>query len=391
MIHIRLFSDYRFNSEARAFEVLKFLIDSDFAPTKYGTSESASEAFSLTNMEKPLRMLSGSMVDYLSGEIFLKGDEYSLLYWIRWSVNAYTNWYIQLDDKYFEDEARVDKFVTFISDLSQYFQILYGGVAPEEDWDAKHWYTRKTKNMTTREYVGHELQSCLPGIYWLTIMGDSIVQQLGEETIKSLDVHRMIEFSPTGIGIMQSPSPYAADKETRLTNDKEIIKTLGSQYFFDLDNRKRKCDALDLPAQKLPKSGRYDELENLIISEPFGEPYTNIEDIAEGFVGAFHNDIDALFQQTLDALKAIDDHFEKNPPRIEYNYSYLLQTLIPGVGAFLGQVLVANNLGEWQIKDPLVTSIIVCNENKALRPFRIAHQVIFGNRKLVEVYHECEK
>src|SRR5215203_3191457 len=186
MLKITLFTKHRFETKKKAREFFAFLNKSIFTPSRFGDYETAREKFDAKDLEFPVELLSGAP-EYRSGEIFLKSEKPKSLMWIRWSVSGISEWYFEIDDKYFKKPEQVPAFIEFLAKLCETFPVVFGGAAPEEDWEAKHWLTEEDEEGETSQKLGLSLESCLPGIYWITIFGEELIKHFGKKKLEQLD------------------------------------------------------------------------------------------------------------------------------------------------------------------------------------------------------------
>jgi hypothetical protein len=246
MINATLFTRHQFKSEEDAAALFKLLneIDGAFMPSHFNSHEPVRRIYDPNDLTAPSKLLAGSS-EFRSGSIFLKGQKHKLLYWFKWSESSISSWHIWLDDKFFERPERTDEFLNLMVRLCESFPIIYGGVAPQEDWEAKHWFTTDLPGGgTSSAKVGLSLEGCLPGVYWITLFGANLVSYFGHSKIKDLPTYRTIDTGSGGTLLMLRENPLSPALSQRLLHDSQVMDLLGRQYFFLIDDRKDTCQPI---------------------------------------------------------------------------------------------------------------------------------------------------
>jgi hypothetical protein len=232
----KLYTRYQFDSEEKIDTVLE-LIEREggpFVPDQYGIGEPVRNRYK-GNRQDVIKLLLGPNNE--SGTVFLKGttDALSVITWIK---QRRAKWEFYLEDTYLSASAHVSEFTNFITKVCREFEIEYGWAAPEEDWRAKHWrsdYDEKGHRIG-RTKVGADLDSGLPGIYWLTAFGSSLAKKLGNDSFSALPVYEVLDFGDGGKAILLRESPYEPSVAERLKQDRTVAQELGAEYFFDIEH-----------------------------------------------------------------------------------------------------------------------------------------------------------
>jgi hypothetical protein len=260
--------------------------------------------------------------------------------------------------------------------------------------------------------MGLELDECLPGVYWLTLFGAPLVKHFGRKKLEGLPAHHVLDFGDNGLGLMLSETPFDPGPSERLRRDQEIISKLGSQYFFDMNNPQAGCEAIPGVTQGKDGSAEPDQQEpakaaapepptktgpNQVLSlaefkkqsvlSPDGEQVTKPAELAEQFVALMHMEVKEVSGQSRAALKALDNYFARHPQKKEYKPEHLLTEFIPALGGYLGEVLVKELGGKWQVKNQLLKSVVKL-KGAEIAPFDIAYKVVFGDARLYDALDE---
>jgi hypothetical protein len=400
---ITLYTRHEFDSREKAADLFRFFNEAggSFKPARFDLREPVRKIYDPAELSAPADLLSGAP-NFKNGGVMLKGAKHRFLAWIRWRSGGVSPWYMWLSEKFFERAERVEEFMGFIAGFCERFPVLFGSACPGEDWDAKHYYISKSsgrRNFTLK--VGDELDSCLPGVYWLTIFGQPLVEHFGRERIESLPVQRVMDFGAGGLGIVLRASPYGIEKSERLSHDAEIMKLLGGEYFFDVSQPKRPCqpissvtqggsqtigvlEALESASEPEPEFGLKD-LKNVTVLDAVGEPITDLSSLAEMLVVFLQGEVNEAFEYSRAALEAIDRHFAEHPQRVEYKPEHLNKEFIPTLGAYLGEVMVRNLKAEWVAREPLPKSTIRLGDTE-ISPFESAYRSVYEGARLSDVY-----
>lgn len=405
MLNVILFTNHQFNTQDKASALFEFLnkMDKLFVPTRFDIKEPVRKVYQKHDLSEPIKFLSG-YPDHLNGDIFVKGDKFKFIARFNWSKSTISTWQMYLENEFFSQPGRIEKFIQFIAEICKHFDIIYGGAAPEEDWDAKHWLTSDLPSGgTSSKKLGLSLERCLPGIYWLTIFGKRLVEHFGREKIQNLPSYRVVDLGKGGILVMLREKAFDSSLPERLHDDSEVVEFLGRNYFFDIGNIKNVCDPIrdvtqggTFASEEITKENKTsqsieleDNFENQVVLSPDGEPYSDPTDLAELLIVFLHTDVEEVFNYSQSALEALDSYFGKHPQKLEYKHEHLIKELIPALGAYLGEVFVRELGGNWIIREPLLKSTVVIN-GKEISPFKAAYKVIYEPARLLDIYNFLE-
>jgi hypothetical protein len=121
--------------------------------------------------------------------------------------------------------------VKFFEFLIGHFEPAYGFVTVYEHEKQKHFVKYRSKryvNATEEKFVGSEVGSTFPGIYWLTFFNNEMVGRLGKEKFETLSVGGKRRYK-NGV-ILQA---YEKCFEVNESAEKSIMDHLGRDKFFD--------------------------------------------------------------------------------------------------------------------------------------------------------------
>jgi hypothetical protein len=252
MLNVILFTQHKFDSDAKAAELLRFLnsYTTAFKLARFDAREPVRQVYQPHEIQEPVRLLSGAP-EHRWGQLFLKGSKHKFLAWFRWSETVeLAEWHLFMDDAYFRQQKRVDEFANFLGALCEEFPVVFGGAAPEADWEAKHWtMVELPAGGRSRKKLGLNLDACLPGVYWLTVLGRDLVDYFGGQQLQQLPVHRLSALGANGMLLMLRPLPDVPELSERLRHDSEIMSALGDEYFFSIDRPQAECRAVPAVTQ----------------------------------------------------------------------------------------------------------------------------------------------
>lgn len=400
MVRLTAFTRHKLDTSERAREFLEFLSedDSPLKPAKYGVSEEVKHVFDRMNLDDPVQLLSGEPGNSWGG-IFLKGAKYKVHASIAWNGSGISDWFIEIDDEFFLKGDGTAQFIQFVARLFSKFPAMFCGIAPEEDWKEKHWLVERTDYGEVHNKRGLEISHCLPGIYWVTLMGRALVQRFGKSNLQQLPIHQVVDLDDQGSLLVLREGPFSASLNKRQEQEKQIVSLIGDQFFFDIHNLGKTCEEIegitasqfssetsDDSESEEKEHNRISRLEQQIVLSPDGTPFVDPDDLAEAIVVYFHSDLNEVFGYSLSALRALDAHFSQHPPRYEFKQEFLDADLIPALGAYLGKVLARELGGRWLMRDPIMKSTVIKERNER-NPFRDAYSVIMEGKHLVEAYN----
>lgn len=419
MLTISLWTLQTFATQPRALALLDFFVSSDgpLHADRFDLYEPVRKKLNQSSLDEAAELLTGNGK---SGWIFLKNSRTGFLASLRWSTVRATEWFMQLDEKQFASSEKVNELITSLSMLVEAFPVVFGGAALDEEWKAKNWLIEESEHRTRAVRIGVDLERCLPGIYWITIFGDDLVEFFTHDKLSKVRCTRVVDLGHAGLIFQLGEKLGENAFDDRLTQDKAIIDLLGSEYFFDISQMDRACvpipgvisvsakmqEVLTSPPATDPqrvgtrklvavsldryetvtppdKKMRQFQISPVISVE--GVEYDDIEFLAADLVVYLHSEVPEIFSFSRAALASIDRYVEKHPLRAEFKPRFLMRQLLPVIGAYFGKVLVQELGGEWLIHTPIgMTSVSV----KGLRifPFRVAYDLAYRNVSLVAIF-----
>jgi hypothetical protein len=232
----RVYSRFEFDTDGKAADLFDFLEKEGgiFNPAYFGQGEPVRRRYA-GNRRMAIEMLTGAPKGG-AGAVYLKGSAHDALSVFRWVESRLSRWEFYLDEEFLSTPDRVDEFLQFITRLSTMFPFEFGWAAPKEDWEAKHW--KPEFDDTGRAFgstkLGDDIEHGLPGLYWLTIFGPELLRQFQPSFVAGLPVHKVLNLGNGARGITVRKLPYKPPLPERLSQDRQVIQALGSQYFFDI-------------------------------------------------------------------------------------------------------------------------------------------------------------
>jgi hypothetical protein len=177
----------------------------------------------------------------------------------------------------------------------------------------------------------------------------------------------------------------------------ELLARLAAKQGRFADARK----LLDLvyTGSKAPLS--YAKFEQQVVTSVDERPYLDPEQAAENIVVFYHAGEDnepsvpEVFAANRDSLVALDRHFAQTRslspdrpfhPRHHFQPGFLQTQLLPGLGAYLGRVLVKAG-GQWRIDSPLCRSRVTFNA-QVCNPFKAAYDCVYFEVPLTYSYDQ---
>ena len=247
MIRMSLWTRHQFDTAAKARAFAEFLASqpAPFKLDRFGSSEPARQKLEPATYKTAAKML---VDDGRSGWLFLKGSKRKFSASIRWAEGRLAEWGFFLDED-LQQKDEVEALIAFISRLCRFVAIEFGGAAPDAEWKAKNWLIEKSTHGTSSERIGVDLERCLPGIYWLTMLGESVVSVFGRDKVKKSPCARFVDLGEHGCLILVREVPLEGTLEERLKEDAEVILDLGRRYFFDIAHRNQPCSPILGPGE----------------------------------------------------------------------------------------------------------------------------------------------
>jgi hypothetical protein len=240
MLTISLWHRQRLDAPKKAHALLDLFVKRGGAlsPDRFGETEPVRQKLAGPGMATAAKLLAD---EGRSGWILLKGPKHKFVASLRWSTAAATEWFMQLNEEYLAKPANVEALIEFLAMLCREYPIVYGGVAPQAEWEAKNWIIERSEAYDRTVRVGVDVESCLPGIYSITVFGPEAVHLFGREKLSSLPSTRAVDLGAAGLILVVRDRPLDGALKDHLRQDADIIAALGPDYFFDLARPDRRC------------------------------------------------------------------------------------------------------------------------------------------------------
>jgi len=132
------------------------------------------------------------------------------------------------------------ELIELLNVMSSDEQFLYGSIATREEYDLKH-------KVTTEWSYGWEGSSILdfysffPGIYWCTIFGKAMYQEIGKNKFLNIDNVDYLDFNDETIGFKLKIPIEDLDAASKLETENQITAKIGKEYFFDRNDHSKKA------------------------------------------------------------------------------------------------------------------------------------------------------
>lgn len=251
MLKLFAFSKFRFDKDKKALALLKALDRGPFPPTHFDRAEPVRRKLDDAGRNQAALLLSGAP-EHDGGSIFLSSKKPHSIFVFRWMPEVVSDWYAEFKDDILSQKEEQDSLVSFLTTLFRNFPVIFGGVAAEEDWNAKHWIVETHEDGEDSIKVGLDLERCIPGIYWMTVFGAELVSHFGRDVILSAPDCETIDLGEAGVVLLLKVSPTEGNQDQRARQEQAIVNVLGAKYFFDIAKPDRPCASI--PAIHVPSS-----------------------------------------------------------------------------------------------------------------------------------------
>jgi len=204
-----------------------------FIPSRYGAYEPLRTPFDAGALLAPARMLSDRPCD-----LFLKRSRPSMEASLTWKAGRARPWIwsVRMSSAWMKPSTCAPaRLTTFLVELCARFPPVFAICATTADLARQH----TVYSPTTGEDLGMRglvlgPGEGLPGVCWLTFFGPELVAFFGRERLLSLDVHRVFDRGPSGVGVLLQESPHAGTPVTRQRLESAVVAALGQEFFFEL-------------------------------------------------------------------------------------------------------------------------------------------------------------
>lgn len=243
MIITRLYSDFKFDSPQKTagFFACVEKYNKILSINKFGNYEPLNNNFTDFNDSLALEMLLGNQK---CGDIIFKGKRNKFMCWIRWTEICVSEWIFWMDEALFHKHDEWSTYLEFIFELSKEYNIVFGGIATEEEWRMKNWeiniYEDESEDEMKMGLDGIN-EKYFPGIYWITIFGHRLKQPNFQEKdrLEPFSISNKANLN-WGTILRLDESPFTYQSKERIQNDLWGTKLIGEDYFFDIKSPSRK-------------------------------------------------------------------------------------------------------------------------------------------------------
>ncbi len=115
--------------------------------------------------------------------------------------------------------------------LIEWFDPAFGMLTTWDDLRAKHWVSYQTNLGTTEKFIGLDIGETLPGLYWQTFFGESVLAKLATKEIDQMNAYRL---EPLKDGLLLRL--YKASKDIGTDHGKQTeqaaLLKIGAKAFF---------------------------------------------------------------------------------------------------------------------------------------------------------------
>lgn len=129
------------------------------------------------------------------------------------------------------------KAIALFKWLVNMFDPGFGLLSTYDDVKIKHFISINTRIGTVQEYAGLEVSDTLPGLFWCTYFGPTVVERLGVFPQQPLSVYEQEKFNDgLFLRLFESSADIGLPEST--TSTELIYQAIGKQKFFDLSQAK---------------------------------------------------------------------------------------------------------------------------------------------------------
>ena len=316
------------------------------------------------------------------------------------------------------DTTRAERVITFTKALGDLNPPLYGWGHSDEDI-----------RLANEPHVTDALAPLqLVQVYWLTILGASMVQAFGRERVASAPAHR-VEFLTDGSALVitaelptECLSPAAREVQAktlhhlrpdlpydqvlrdllaRSSNLQPAAKSLNPDYAQLFRMIIDSAPLAERRAKELELTGYQPPPITEIRVEPLPPDVADVNEAidqyhrqAQTFTAGYHDQIPGLMEAEPESLANIDAFFYAND-YLRSDPVALERLMIPTLGAYLGTVLERHLGGSWAPRRNLEESQVIAG-NRAWLPFRRVRNFLQSRNAAIDsslnaYYREAER
>lgn len=256
-------------------------------------------------------------------------------------------------------------------------------------------------------------------VFWLNVFGPALVESIGRERVLSTPAHR-VEALPNGAVLVVTWPTLAdfASEQARLAQARALVHLRPNLSLDTVLSRLRERSSrlapvaphfhpdvalllarvverapshlrqrriAELNAWQPPEPGEWCPVECALPSDVDAPDVAreHYATLAEHLVALLHTQVPSVFDTTPESLTDIDFHFWREDFPTRYPREVIEAYAIPGVGAYLGEVLVRHLGGEWLPRRQL-SEVQVRVGRRVWFPFRLARHYLATRQSLLD-------
>lgn len=318
-----------------------------------------------------------------------------------------------------EAGARADALVALLTALAELSPPVYGWAHPDDD----------VRLGSDPHGENPFAQKKLYEVYWLTVFGASMVKKLGRKKVLATPAHRLVELAGGGVLLLTRPTPgdYLSDAardaqaaaychlddkapraevRERLAERSARLRPVERRWPPEVEQLYDRVVRWSLPEKRPELTAQLNARPLPPVSEwrPAAEqPPPDVadaaaeieryEELAESLISGMHKDVPDLIGHEEGSLPGLDFlAWRSNYAR--RNASQLESHIIPGFGAYLGDMLVRLG-GRWSPRRKLDEAAVVIGDRAFLPFLRVRNamrsQDALLDHSLNQLYREAQR
>jgi hypothetical protein len=219
----------------------RLLDDQTVAPAKFDSVERAKKIFSAGGAEQASQLYKDD------GLLFVRGRRDRFVTSFERMPAGWSRWNIWIDLRAMQG-PKLEQWLAWFYRLCQELPPFFAYGCSQEEYDAKHRvvtdYPGGGTSITAVGKSNRDFHQYLPGLYWLTVFGNELVQDFGRSKILHLPNVDITELKSGNISVRLSEPVVPNAMDQRLESERKLADILGPRFFFD---RYRSDIALTLP------------------------------------------------------------------------------------------------------------------------------------------------
>lgn len=207
--------------------------------TKWGVTEPIRKPLNAKTTADAVAQLSGAP-HHKNGGILLQSKDELITLNLRWHPTRVSRWLIEFQgDQWCSTEGQAT-LIAFTRAIASAYPCIAGGLAPYDDWMAKHWETIVLPNGVESMYKrGYDFEGAITGLYWLTVLGPEAVAHIGRERLLALPIDGHEDLGAGGMLLRMRPDALQPALADRLSQDRALAQALDDDAIFDIERQDR--------------------------------------------------------------------------------------------------------------------------------------------------------